>query len=54
MLRMMSAPEKIPAQPRPATARPMISVTEFWATPQIKLPTSNRVTAPRKQYLIEK
>ena len=37
---MMSAPEKIPADPRPAIARPMIKAIEFGAAPQIKLPSS--------------
>lgn len=34
------APEKIPAAPIPATARPMIRVVELGATPQINEPTS--------------
>jgi hypothetical protein len=40
------APEKIPAAPTPATARPMMRAVELGATPQIKEPTSkiNRAT----------
>jgi hypothetical protein len=34
------APEKIPAAPTPATARPIMSAVEFGATPQINEPTS--------------
>jgi hypothetical protein len=51
---MMSAPEKIPALPTPATALPMIKAMEFGATPQIRLPSSNMEIAMRKTYLIEK
>jgi hypothetical protein len=45
--RMMRAPEKIPAEPIPATARPMIRVKLLFATPQIKLPNSNNPMAIR-------
>jgi len=44
---IMSAPEKIPAEPIPATARPMMSAIEFGATPHIKLPSSNIPIAMR-------
>ena len=35
----VNAPEKIPAPPDPAIARPTISATEVGATPQINEPT---------------
>jgi hypothetical protein len=38
---IMRAPEKIPALPSPAMARPTIRAVEFGATPQIKDPSSN-------------
>lgn len=41
------APLKIPAAPRPATARPMMRVIEFGATPDIKEPSSNTNKAAR-------
>ncbi len=44
---MVRAPEKMPAAPTPATARPAIRVTLFWATPQISEPTSKRKMAIR-------
>lgn len=45
------APEKIPAAPTPAIARPMIKVVEFGATPQIKLPSSKIANAIRYTHL---
>ena len=44
---IINAPEKIPADPTPATARPMIRAIEFGAAPQIKLPISNSPIAVR-------
>jgi hypothetical protein len=44
---IISAPEKIPAEPNPATALPTIKLIEFGATPQIKLPSSNMPIATR-------
>ena len=44
---MISAPEKIPALPTPATARPMIRAIEFGATPQIREPNSKIPIAMR-------
>lgn len=44
---MMRAPEKMPADPTPATARPMIRVRLLLATPQIKLPSSKMAMAMR-------
>jgi hypothetical protein len=41
------APEKIPAAPTPATARPMMSAVEFGATPQINEPISKMNRAIR-------
>ena len=40
-------PEKRPAVPIPATARPTMKVVEFCATAEIKLPTSKMKTAAR-------
>jgi hypothetical protein len=39
---MLSAPEKSPAAPIPATARPTINIFEDVATPQIRLPSSKK------------
>jgi hypothetical protein len=41
------APEKIPAAPTPATARPRISAVLLGATPQIKEPISKMNRAIR-------
>lgn len=38
----------------PAIARPTMKVVEFRATAQIRLPTSNMKTAPRKAVLMSK
>jgi hypothetical protein len=46
--RMTMAPEKIPAVPSPATARPTMNVVEVGATAVIKLPSSKRATATAK------
>jgi hypothetical protein len=41
------APEKIPAAPTPATARPMIRAVELGATPQMREPISKMNRAMR-------
>jgi len=51
---MTRAPEKIPADPMPATARPMIRAIEFGARPQIKDPISNTAMALRYTHLMLK
>jgi hypothetical protein len=45
---MIKAPEKIPAHPNPAIARPTISAFESGAAPHIKEPSSNTPIAARK------
>jgi hypothetical protein len=47
----MYTPGPIPDAPSPETARPTISVVEFWATPQIRLPISKMKIATRKLVL---
>lgn len=39
--RMIKAPEKIPAHPKPAIARPTMRAFEVGETPQTKDPSSN-------------
>lgn len=51
---IISAPEKMPAHPIPAIARPMIKAFELGATPQIKDPSSKIAIAVRKTTLMEK
>ena len=46
--RMINAPEKIPAHPSPAIARPTISAFEVGAAPQIKDPSSKIPIAAKK------
>jgi hypothetical protein len=46
-------PEKIPAEPRPAMARPIMKVTELGAAPQIAEPTSNTTVQRRKTHFVE-
>jgi len=41
------APEKMPADPRPATARPMMRAVEFGAAPQTAEPISKMAMAAR-------
>lgn len=41
------APEKTPAEPSPATARPMIKAVEVGAMPQMKEPSSKMNRAMR-------
>jgi hypothetical protein len=45
------APDPTPAPPSPAIARPTMSTVEVGATPQIKLPSSNKKSAKRKVIL---
>lgn len=45
---MIMTPEKMPAPPTPAIARPMIKAIEFGAAPQITEPISNRATVHKK------
>lgn len=42
------APEKMPAEPKPAIARPAIKTGEFGAPPQTALPISKMMTDDRK------
>lgn len=44
---MMKLPAKIPADPTPAMARPMIKAVEFGAAPQIADPSSKMMMATR-------
>jgi hypothetical protein len=47
------APEKIPAAPKPATARPRIRPRELGVTPQTREPISKRVKASRNVHFRE-
>lgn len=47
------APEKIPADPMPETARPTIRVVELGAAPQSTEPSSKMATATRNTSLTE-
>jgi hypothetical protein len=51
---MRMAPEKIPADPTPAIARPMIKAAELGAAPQMALPISKMTRAIKKTHLMEK
>ena len=51
---MINAPEKIPAEPRPAMARPTIRAVELGATPQTREPTSKMPMPTRKTHLMLK
>lgn len=44
---MIITPEKIPALPKPAMARPRMKAIEFGAAPQMTEPISNNATAIR-------
>lgn len=46
LMRMID-PEKMPAEPIPAIARPMINASEFGAAPHTTEPISNSNTAAR-------
>jgi hypothetical protein len=48
------APDSIPAAPAPATARPAMSVMEFFATPQMRDPSSKTDMAARNTNLMSK
>jgi hypothetical protein len=50
---MTNAPEKIPADPMPAIARPTMSALEVGAAPQTAEPISKMAIAVRYTYLIE-
>jgi hypothetical protein len=47
------APPKIPAAPKPATARPTMKIGELGAAPQMADPTSNRKMQVRKTFFGE-
>lgn len=51
---MRMAPEKIPAEPRPAMALPTIRASEVGAMPQMKEPSSKMKRAIRYVHLMEK
>lgn len=51
---MRMAPEKIPADPTPAIARPIIKAAELGAAPQMALPISKMTSAVKYTHLIEK
>lgn len=51
---IIRAPEKMPAEPMPATARPIIRAVEFGAAPQIAEPISKMVMAIKKTHLTGK
>lgn len=51
---MTRAPENIPADPTPATARPMIRATEVGAAPQMTEPTSKIKIAVKYTHLMLK
>jgi len=46
-------PEKIPAEPRPAIARPKMKLAEFGAAPHRAEPTSKTTTDVRKTVFVE-
>ena len=48
---MTIAPEKIPDEPVPATARPTMKAVELGAAPHNRDPTSKRQMAQRKTHL---
>lgn len=50
----LTTPEKIPAAPTPAMARPTMKTTELGAAPQMADPTSNKMTVARKTVFTEK
>jgi hypothetical protein len=50
---MIIEPEKMPEEPSPAMARPIMSAVEFGAAPQIADPTSKIRIARRKTILEE-
>jgi len=54
LLTMTSAPEKTPAAPNPAMARPTMSIAELFATAQISDPSSKTKRKARYAHLREK
>jgi hypothetical protein len=52
-VRMTVEPEKMPADPVPATALPRIKATEFGAAPQIVDPISKTMMERRKTVFVE-
>ena len=46
-------PEKIPAEPMPAIARPIMKTTEGGAAPQRADPISNSTITATKAYFVE-
>ncbi len=48
VIMIMVTPEKMPAPPRPAIARPTIKTIEFGAAPHMTDPISNRATVIKK------
>jgi hypothetical protein len=49
---MVMAPVKIPDEPKPAMARPMMREVELGAAPQIAEPTSKRKMPERKTHFV--
>lgn len=47
------APQKIPAPPKPARARPRIKTRELGAAPQRADPASNKIIQTRKTFFAE-
>jgi hypothetical protein len=50
---MMKDPDKTPAPPKPAIARPTINIAELFAAPQSREPISKRLKPKRKTHLCE-
>jgi hypothetical protein len=50
---MMKDPDKTPAPPNPAIARPTMNIAELSAAPQSREPISNRLKPNRKTHLCE-
>ncbi len=48
---IMMAPEKMPEEPHPAIARPIINAVEFGAAPHNADPTSKMAMEKRKTFL---
>lgn len=48
---LLTVPDMIPADPRPAIARPRMNATELGAAPQIAEPISKSRIADKKVYL---
>ena len=51
---IIRAPEKMPADPKPAIARPRMRAVELGATPQTKEPSSKMPMAVKKVHLMLK